>query len=246
MSYGNSGLNKVVKDDSGFSPQQRHDIIMATLEEFGKGTQAFQSRWRENSGEYLTGDILLKTPMFWFMKFKWSRQEIETLFFKARVVIDERFDRGLQQTFGGDPGPRWKGGGGVKKKNWKRVADQIQDNEWIEPDEEKKEREDDTMDYNIKHPNFQYNPVVQPVDFQATGGVDNKDKDTNNKEYGKPGWERLKKKTNDDNGGYGPTMGKGKMPDNPDKDKIKLAPTPGNILYIYYLSLHINNKNKNK
>eukprot|EP01083_Nonionella_stella_P013592 38244_1 len=130
------------------------------------------------------------------MKYKWSRQEIETLFFKARVVIDERFDKALQQTFGGDPGPRWKGGGGVKKKNWKRKADQYENRDWIEPDDEKKIREDDTMEYKINHPNFEYNPVVQPVDFQATGGVNNKNKDPNNKEYGKPGWERLKKNEN--------------------------------------------------
>ena len=47
---GYGGLNKVEKDDSGFTPQQRHDIIMATLDEFGKGPQPFQLRWRENSG----------------------------------------------------------------------------------------------------------------------------------------------------------------------------------------------------
>eukprot|EP01083_Nonionella_stella_P013591 38243_1 len=124
------------------------------------------------------------------MKYKWSRQEIETLFFKARVVIDERFDKALQQTFGGDPGPRWKGGGGVKKKNWKRKADQYENRDWIEPDDEKKIREDDTMEYKINHPNFEYNPVDQPVHFEATGGVNNKHKNETNKQYDKPGWNR--------------------------------------------------------
>lgn len=103
-----TGANRVVKDDnSGYTPKQRHFIIISTLAELGKGTQAFQLRWREGSGEYLTDDILLKTPMFCFVRYKWTREEIETLFFKARVVIDAKFDAALQQTFGGEPGPRW-------------------------------------------------------------------------------------------------------------------------------------------
>ncbi len=39
---------------SGFTAKQRHDVIMSTLKELTKGSQAFQLRWKENSGEYLT------------------------------------------------------------------------------------------------------------------------------------------------------------------------------------------------
>jgi len=174
---GTAGLNKVgKKDDAGFTPQERHDIILATLAEFGKGSEAFQLRWRENSGELLTGEILLKTPMFWFMKYKWSRHEIETVFYKARVVIDERFDRALQQTFGGDPGPRWKGGGGVKKKNWKRVDDVTMGHD-VDEKEKKNDKEYHGLIAGPDPYKFNYNPVVQPVDFQATGGIPKKEKE---------------------------------------------------------------------
>eukprot|EP01084_Bolivina_argentea_P249204 417072_1 len=196
MSYGNSGLNRVVKDNSGFTDQQRHDIIIATLTEFGKGSQAFQLRWRENSDEYLTGEILLKTPMFWFMKYKWSRQEIETLFYKAHVVITDAFDISLQQTFGGDPGARWKGGGGVKKK--KKKQQQYIERDWNESDTSKN-KQDHSMNYHINHPNFEYNPVDQPVHFEATGGVNNKHKNETNKQYDKPGWNRKKGNDIDEN-----------------------------------------------
>lgn len=158
-------------DNSGFTPQQRHDVIMQTLTTLDKGPQCFQLRWREKTGEYLTGEILLKTPMFWFMKYKWSRQEIETLFFRARVVIDEKFDMALQQTFGGDPGPRWKGGGGVNKRNWQRIGDIDQNRVWHEGDDEKKGKDDDYVDPSSNDYKFQYRPVDQPVDFQASGGT---------------------------------------------------------------------------
>lgn len=104
-----SKRNKRKSDHSGFTPQQRHDIIMETLASFNKGPEAFQMRWTKDSGEYLTGDILLQTPMFWFMKYKWSRKEIESLFYKARIVINDDFDIELQQTFGGKRGKRWRG-----------------------------------------------------------------------------------------------------------------------------------------
>ena len=221
MSYGGR------KDRSGFTPQERHDIIMKTLDEFGKTTQCFQLRWRENSGDLLDEKVLSSTPMFWYMKYKWSRSEIEALFFKARCVIDPVFDMALQQTFGGDPGPRWKGGGGVKKSNWKRTQYEMQQRPWSTPEAEKKEKEDDSMNYHINHPDFEYKPVIQPVDFQATGGVNNKDKDPNNKNYdGKRPWDRLKKDDKDPTSGYGPTMGKGKMPGPGDDEKVNLKPIP--------------------
>ena len=91
-------------------------MIISTLKKFNKGTEAFQARWKTNNGQLLTGDILLETPMFWFMKYQWSRQEIEELFYKSRVVITDKFDRGLQETFGGEAGPRWTGGGGQNHK----------------------------------------------------------------------------------------------------------------------------------
>merc|ERR1712228_98557 len=215
------------KDNSGFSPEQRHDIIMATLAEFDKGTQAFQLRWRENSGEYLTGDILLKTPMFWFMKYKWSRQEIEALFFKARVVIDEKFDMALQQTFGGDPGPRWKGGGGVKKKNWKRTQYEQEPREWHEADDEKKPKEPDQTFGPYDDPNFEYNPVIQPVSGTRDGGISSKEKDSVSKTYPKGTWDRLKKNPSDTQPGNGPKMGKGKIPsNNPSDETVQLQPIP--------------------
>lgn len=115
MAYSQSILKKTKskrrkrQDNSGYTPQQRHDIIMETLASFNKGPEAFQMRWTAESGEYLTGDILLQTPMFWFMKYKWSRKEIESLFYKARIVINDDFDIELQQTFGGRRGKRWRG-----------------------------------------------------------------------------------------------------------------------------------------
>eukprot|EP01084_Bolivina_argentea_P284012 486596_1 len=225
---GYGGLNRVdrsKKDTSGFTPQQRHDIILSTLSEFGKGPQAFQLRWRENSGELLTGETLLKTPMFWFMKYKWSRSEIEALFFKARVEIDSKFDMALQQTFGGDPGARWKGGGGVRRKNYRRAADVTDDRDWEEEEKKKGPREPDSVHGPGRDPNFEYNPVIQPVDFQATGGVDNKNKDPTSKEYGRGPWQRLPPKESEDPSGSGPKMGKGKMPSDPNNpDGVKLKP----------------------
>merc|ERR1712113_299401 len=115
--------------------------------------------------------------------------------------------------------------GGVKKKNWKRQADVYENRDWMGPDDEKKIREDDTMEYKINHPNFEYNPVVQPVDFQATGGINNKNKDPSSKEYGKPGWDRLKKNPNENPNSNGPNMGKGKIPNDPNQnEKVKLKP----------------------
>eukprot|EP01084_Bolivina_argentea_P014364 26816_1 len=120
MTYNNKHLQKVETDNSGFTPKERHDVIMSTLAEFNKGPQAFSLRWKENSGEYLTGEILLQTPMFWFMKYKWSRSEIEKLFYKAHIVIDDKFDSALQQTFGGKPGTRWGSGHDPNIKNKKQ------------------------------------------------------------------------------------------------------------------------------
>eukprot|EP00484_Ammonia_sp_Unknown_P000426 CAMPEP_0197023562 /NCGR_PEP_ID=MMETSP1384-20130603/4227_1 /TAXON_ID=29189 /ORGANISM="Ammonia sp." /LENGTH=403 /DNA_ID=CAMNT_0042451787 /DNA_START=946 /DNA_END=2157 /DNA_ORIENTATION=- len=209
----------VVKKD--FTVQERHDVIMATLAEMNKGTECFDYHHHFDvaNGELLTEEILLKTPMFWFMKYKWSRQEIETLFFKAHIVITDDFDRSLQATFGGDPGCRWKGGGGVKKKNKKQQSSIERD--WMDPDYLRKTTNDDDADYGQNNYKFQYNPVKQDVHFQATGGVDQKDKETDTKEYGKPGWQRLQKNPDDDEKGSGPKMGKGKKPNDEEDGDAK-------------------------
>jgi len=177
-------------DNIEFTDQQRHDIIMEQLSEFGKGAQCFQLRWREDSGQLLTGDILLQTPMFWYMRYKWSRQEIEILFYKARVVMTDTFDRALDQTFGGDKGPRWKGGGGIKKKKKKQQQYIVRD--WSDTEKSKSIKEDDSMNYHINHPNFEYHPVVQPVHFQAMGGIDSKNNNKNGKQRGSKKWEQNK------------------------------------------------------
>eukprot|EP01084_Bolivina_argentea_P243730 408518_1 len=134
-------MSSTSTDGSGFTTEERHNIIISTLQEYEKTTDAFQQRWSPDSDQLLTGDILSATPMFWFMKYKWSRSEIEQLFFKARVVIDSEFDMALQQTFGGDPGPRWKGGGGVNKKNWRRAPDVTNNRDWLEDEAKKGPRE---------------------------------------------------------------------------------------------------------
>eukprot|EP01083_Nonionella_stella_P161798 530391_1 len=102
------------KDKSGFTPQERHQIIVDYLKEINKPTKVFHLRWKP--GDLLDGRVLETTPMFWYMKYKWGRQEIETMFYKARCVIGPLFDTALQQTFGGDPGARWRGAIPDKKK----------------------------------------------------------------------------------------------------------------------------------
>eukprot|EP01084_Bolivina_argentea_P217770 369695_1 len=171
-------------NNSKLTEQERHDIILETLSSIGKGPECFKQRWKEDSGDYLTGDILLNTPMFWFMRYKWSRNEIETLFYKAQVVIDERFDNGLKQTFGGNPGQRWKGGGGVR------------------PCKPPKEDDGDSIIYSPNHPDFEYNPVIQPVDFEMKGNRKDKEKekDDKGKNKGNYKYNRDHKPNDDDNG----------------------------------------------
>eukprot|EP01084_Bolivina_argentea_P315398 546417_1 len=116
-------MSKDQKDASGLSKQERHDIIINYLKEISKPTKVFHLRWRP--GDLLNGKILRSTPMFWYMKYKWSRQQIEEMFFKARIEIDNAFDMSLQQVFGGEPGPRWRGGVVIpKQKKWKMKAEE--------------------------------------------------------------------------------------------------------------------------
>eukprot|EP01084_Bolivina_argentea_P249206 417074_1 len=113
--------NKV--DASGLSEQERHNIIINYLKQINKETKVFHLRWRP--GELLNGSILRSTPMFWYMKYQWSREQIEAMFFKARIEIDNQFDASLQQVFGGSAGPRWRGGVEIpKQKKWKMRAEE--------------------------------------------------------------------------------------------------------------------------
>ena len=102
------------KDKSGFTPQERHQIIVDYLKKVNKPTKVFHLRWKP--GDLLDGKVLETTPMFWYMKYQWGRAEIEEMFYKARCVIGPTFDQALQQTFGGEPGPRWRGAIPEKKK----------------------------------------------------------------------------------------------------------------------------------
>ena len=107
------------KDASGFTPQERHQIIVDYLKKVNKPTKVFHLRWKP--GELLTGEVLESTPMFWYMKYQWGRAEIEEMFYKARCVIGPLFDTALQQTYGGSPGPRWRGAIPEKEKSkWRQ------------------------------------------------------------------------------------------------------------------------------
>ena len=116
------------KDKSGFTPQERHQIIVDYLKEINKPTKVFHLRWKP--GDLLNGKVLESTPMFWYMKYGWTRMEIETMFFKARCVIGPLFDMALQQTFGGDPGPRWRGAVPEKPKQKWRTMQQEKTTGW--------------------------------------------------------------------------------------------------------------------
>merc|ERR1712154_138263 len=103
-------------------------IIVDYLKEINKPTKVFHLRWKP--GDLLDGKVLETTPMFWYMKYRWGRQEIEAMFYKARCVIGPTFDQALQQTFGGDPGPRWRGAIPEKKKSKWRQRQQEKTEGW--------------------------------------------------------------------------------------------------------------------
>eukprot|EP01083_Nonionella_stella_P001036 3001_1 len=113
------------KDASGFTPQERHQIIVDYLKSINKPTKVFHLRWKP--GELLTGEVLETTPMFWYMKYQWGRAEIEEMFYKARCVIGPLFDMALQQTYGGSAGARWRGAVPQKEKSkWRqRQAEKV-------------------------------------------------------------------------------------------------------------------------
>ena len=111
-----------IKDDTGLTPKERHDIVLKYLKEIKKKSKVFHLRWK--SGNFITKDVLVKTPLFWYMRYGWTRMQIETMLYKARVVIDDVLDSGLQQVFGGDAGPRFKNSNNdiPKRKVWKNRA----------------------------------------------------------------------------------------------------------------------------
>ena len=110
-----------VKDKTGLSPKERHKIVTKYLKEIKKKPKVFHLRWKP--GDLIDGNVMKKTPLFWYMRYGWSRIQIETMLFKAKIEIDEILDNGLQQVFGGDPGPRWKGGGNIPtRKKWQNKA----------------------------------------------------------------------------------------------------------------------------
>lgn len=102
-----STVSVVSSNSSSLTPEERHQIIVEYLERINKPTKVFHLRWKP--GELLTGEVLESTPMFWYMKYQWSRQEIEEMFYAARCVIGPVFGQSLQQTYGGTAGPRWRG-----------------------------------------------------------------------------------------------------------------------------------------
>ena len=94
------------RDQSGFTPQQRHDIIIATLKEVKKKTNVFHLRWAP--GDLLDVKILKSTPIFWYIRFGWTRKDIVHLLFKARIYVDPVMMESLNKVFGADyRGPRW-------------------------------------------------------------------------------------------------------------------------------------------
>ena len=106
-------------DASGLTKQERHDIIINYLKSINKPTKVFHLRWRP--GDLLNGNILRSTPMFWYMKYQFSRQQIEEMFYKSKIQIDPLFDSSLQQVFGGQPGPRWNANQQQQiSKKWKQ------------------------------------------------------------------------------------------------------------------------------
>lgn len=103
---------------SSLTNEKRHKLVMEYLEEIGKPAKVFHLRWK--AGDLIDSKVLTSTPMFWYMKYSWSRKEIEGMFFKVEVEIDSVFDSALQQVFGGRPGARWKGGGpDPTRKTWR-------------------------------------------------------------------------------------------------------------------------------
>merc|ERR1711991_1287673 len=94
------------KDSSGLSSKERHEIIVKTLKEIKKKDKVFHLRWCP--GDLLNEKILKGTPIFWYMRFGWSRKDIETVFYKAKIYIDPVLNSALNQVFGDSyDGPRW-------------------------------------------------------------------------------------------------------------------------------------------
>jgi len=92
-----SKLSKKSKK-SKLTDAQRHQIILKTLQKLNKTTKIFHLRWIP--GEHIDGDILISTPIFWFAKFEWSVNEIETLFNAAEVNISMDMKKEMKYVYG--------------------------------------------------------------------------------------------------------------------------------------------------
>lgn len=109
------------KDASGLTEEERHNIIIQTLKDINKDTKVFHLRWCP--GDNLNEKILKSTPMFWYMKFGWSREDVETVFYKGRIYIDRVFEMSMDRVFGTTyKGARWLPPElqEEKKEKWKR------------------------------------------------------------------------------------------------------------------------------
>ena len=86
------------EEEKLLTPEERHEIVMSKLKEFNKKTRVFDMRWTK--GDLITDKILKQTPAFWYMRFAWTRTEVEGLFFAAQIYIDEGMDNALDAVFG--------------------------------------------------------------------------------------------------------------------------------------------------
>ena len=92
---------------SKLTGKERDKIIKDKLAEYKKKLKVFHMRW--TPGDLLDDKVLKSTPAFWYMRFGWSRQEIEGLFYAAEIYIDRVFESALDAVFGPDgKGPRWR------------------------------------------------------------------------------------------------------------------------------------------
>ena len=94
--------------ETKLTPIQRHQIIRDKLKEYNKSDIVFHSKW--NRKDLLDGKILTQTLPFWYMRYSWTRPEIEGLFYAAQVYINPQFESGLDESFGhGSKStiPRW-------------------------------------------------------------------------------------------------------------------------------------------
>ena len=59
-----------------FTPEERHEAVMASLTKIGKDSSVFHLRW--TAPDPITGKVLKGTPMFWYMVCVGSESEPES------------------------------------------------------------------------------------------------------------------------------------------------------------------------